>query len=408
MQKKKHMSKKATLVLSFVIAAVMWFSVSVFINPEDSRSITNVPISMGSGISSLDAMGLSVVLNRTDGVEIEVSGSRLELSALTAADFTVTPKLSGIDKAGVYTLDLVAVSNRAEVKVLSINPKTVNITVARMETETFPLSVRMAGDVPDGYFLKEMVLADTEVTVSGPAEIIEKIDNAAVVVPEAKNGEQTLPVTFLDSRGNEIDASGLELSISSTRVNVTLYKTKTVTLSATLTGMPAGLDKNTVTLSVNPGQITLVGPEEAINGISDVYNVASISMSTVTESETREFDLIFPEGVTAVDGTSSAEVSVNVAEGMIARYIDIREFTLSAYLQGFDVTVETIRLRNVKLMGSPEIVDAIVSEDIVATVVYDVTDVPQKGRYSMQVQISSPTVTGFWVVGDYEVNVEVK
>ncbi len=409
MVKKKPAGRKLLLAVSFVSAVALWLIVSVFLNPESTRTISRIPINVDSYSATLDAMGLSVVGTGAETVKVEVSGNRLDLSSLTADDFTVTPRFSGVDKAGIYTLDLSVVVNSGDgnIEVVSVSPRTVSITVARIDVVTLPLTYKVTGDVPDGYFLEGVTLADEYVRISGPADVISGISSAAVIIEEAVNGSAVLPVRLFDAQGNEITDENLELSVSRTEVSVRVLKTKVLTLVAQLVGLPGGIPNNAVTLSVAPSTITVAGPEDVINTMDDVFTVASININTVSESEVRETELTLPGGVQTVDGTSSVLVEITVAEDMIVTYVDVTNFELSPYLQGFNVTVETVRLRNVEVVGKAEVVDAITSEDIVATVMYDMSDTPQKGRYTMTVELSSPTLDGFWVVGTYEVNVKV-
>lgn len=409
MGRKKPTDRKILLAVSFVVAIALWFMVSVFLNPDSTRTIRSIPVNMSTLSATLDSMGLSLVSTSAETVSVDVSGSRIDLSTLTAEDFNVTPKISGISKAGAYTLDLTAViDDDGNVEVAAISPKSITITVARIDTEKLPLKYNVTGAVPEGYFLDSVTIADEFVTVSGPSDIVSQIETAEVTIAEVKNGTRDIPIRLLDKQGNEITDTTVTKSISATRTDMVLLKTKVLTLNAIIKDMPRLSRSNIITLSVTPATVTVAGPEETIDGMNDVLTVLEMTMSEISESSTREVELLLPEGVRTVDGTETVTVDITVNDQITVNYIDVRSFVLSEYLQDFDVTVETVRIRNVKIAGTAETVDSITSEDLIATVVYDETQIPQKGRYTMDVVISSPTYNSFWVVGEYEVSVKVE
>ena len=408
--RKKALSKRMLLIISFIAAIALWFIVSVILNPIGTRGISNIPISLSNGTATLDSLGMSVVNSSVNSVSVEVSGSRLAITGLTADDFTVTPVYSGISGAGVYTLNLAVMLKDANagIEIISFSPHTINLTVARIDTQTFPLVYKVNGDVPEGYYLESVSLSEKSVTVSGPSDVVSRIASAQVDIDELTNGISTLPVRLLDEASLEVSDENLTYDITSATVNTVLLKTKTIDLTAALTDVPSGVYSSAVTLSVEPSQVTIAGHDDIIDSIADEFTVASISLSEVTSDDVREFELSLPGEIKTIDGTTAVDVTVDVADNIIVSYIDIRDFTLSDYLQGYNVTVSTTRLRNVQLVGPADVLDEITAGDIVATVVYDETQTPQKGLYAMEVVISSPTVEGFWVAGRYEVNVKVE
>lgn len=406
---KKQTDRRILLAVSFIVAIVLWFVVSVFLNPYSTRTMRDVSVNTAPLTATLDSMGLSLVSVSAEAVSVDVSGSRIDLSTLDAEDINVTPKISGISKAGAYTLDLTAVINDdGNIEVTAITPKSITVTVARMDTVKLPLKYNVTGAVPEGYFLDSVTIADEFITVGGPADVVSRIETAEVTIADVTNGIRDIPVRLLDKQGNEITDDTLTKSVTATRTEMVLLKTKTLTLNAIIKDMPRLARSSIVTLSVTPETVTVAGPEEVIDGMNDTLTVLELSMYEIYESTVKEINLSLPEGVRTVDGTETVSVEITVADEITVNYIDVRNFVLSEYLQGFDVTVETLRIRNVKIAGTADAVDAVTSEDLIATVIYDETQIPQKGRYTMDVVITSVSPAGFWVVGEYVVNVKVE
>ncbi len=408
--KKKQADKKFMLIVSFAMAVILWFIVCVFLNPTSTRTITGIPVSMSAGTKMLEALGLDMVAGEgTDPITVDVSGNRINVSALTAADFTVTPKFNAVNKAGTYTLELTVALNNTDgnVEITAFSPKTVNITVARTETVTLPINYKV-GTVPEGYFLSSVTLQNEAVTVTGPDSLVSKVKKAEVSVTNPQNGTVSLPVVLLDAEGKEITDPSLMLSLTATDVAVSLLKTKELTLQAGLTSLTPGLPAGAVNLSVSPSTITVAGPDEAIDRLGDTYKVADIALSSVGKDEVREVPLTLPGSIGTVDGVTAVEIAVDVADNIIHSYVDLTDFALGDSLSGYDVTVTTVRLRNVQIAGTADVVDNITPADLTATVTYNSAQPLQSGRYyPMTVVITSSTQSGFWVVGEYEVNVKV-
>lgn len=245
-------------------------------------------------------------------------------------------------------------------------------------------------------------------TVTGPEQAVAKVASASVSVDSPVTGVTSLPIRLLDAQGNEVVDSSLTLSTTEVDVTVSLLKTKELTLEAGLTDLPPGVTAGVATVTLSPATVTVAGPEAVIDSLSDRYSLASIPLSSVGGDEVRTFELTLPTGVSTVDGVTSVDVSLDLADNILFSYLDITDFVLSDRLKEYDVTVTTVRLRNLQIAGTADVIDAITPGDLVATVVYNGSQPLQSGiYYPMSVAITSETVSGFWVVGEYEVNVKV-
>ena len=418
---KKKTDKRVLLIVSVLAALVLWFVVNVFINPEGDRVISNIPVSLAGGTRTLELLGLDIVSNENLAtVTVEVSGSRIAISSLTADDFLVTPRFSSVTAPGEYSLELaVTLNDRAnDVQIVSFSPRTVGITVARTETVELPLSCVVKSEIPDGYYLSSLIAADESVTVTGPDDVIKRIASASVdVTPTSSGTLSDLPIRLLDASGGEIGTENLKLSVTKTDVTVSLLKSKELTLSPTLAGYPAGMTENMVTLSVPEENrvITVAGPDDAIDALPASYPL-SVDISTVAGNETRVLPLALPSGVISIDGVQEIPLSIRVSSDIFFQDVAVSRFELSPALVNSDaeVTVVTKSLK-VRIAGSEDVIAAVNEKNLMATVLYESDQPLQKGQQSLKTLVrfrpaaeGDPSYDGqFWVIYGDDVIVKV-
>jgi len=416
----KKITRKWLFVISAVGAVVLWFVVNIFINPIGSRVLSGIPVSLGTGERTLDLLGLDLE-NKDDlgTVSVEISGSRLAISSLTADDFTVTPRLSNVTADGTYLVELLVTldNQKNDIELVSYSPRSLSLTFVRTVTKQLSLTCTVAGDVPDGYYLSSIVPADENMTVTGPAELVAQVVSASVnVSPTASGTLSALPVHLYDSDGKEIKSDNLKLSVSATDVTVSLLKTKVLTVSTSLSGYPENMAEGMVTLTVPEEYrtFTVAGDEAAIDALATVYNL-SVDIDSVIHNETRTVPLSLPSGVASIDGVAEIPLSVHISDDIFFQDVAVSRIELSPALIETDATVTvTTKMLKVRIAGSEDVIAAVTEENLVATVLYDFDQPLQKGQYSLDVAVSfyempeKPSYAGyFWVICDSDVIVKV-
>lgn len=405
-QKKK--AKRSLVLISVIAAVFIWFIVGTFINPSDTRYISGVPVQIKDS-SVLSALDLSVVEGAEQTVTVKVSGPKLAISTLTAADFTAIPRYSGISDPGVYTLDVDVTlsSGFSGVKVEEYSPNAVSVRLARLGEKTFDIGYAIEAQIPDGRVLGSVALTDTSVTVTGEQSVLDSIASAKVYIYSFDNTVQTLPIVLVNSNGDIVDTSSLTLSISQTQATATLNYIKVINLLAAISDADEYNLGNTVNRTVTPSTLTIVAAKDVIDSMSDSFIVDTVSMSEISGDSQTEIPLKLPAGVTALNGEDSVTVTTTVGS-CISKRFDVSRFIIDDSLtsENISITVNTQKISSVKIMGDANVIEAIKAEDLIARVIYTAEETPPKGRCSMTVIIT--TASGnVWAVGDYTVNVTV-
>ena len=98
-----------TMVLAIILGFVTWTIVTVFIDPQGSKIVANVPINYTSGASTYTAQGLDIVEKPDiEGVTVKVEGNSTIIGNIQNSDIMVYPSYAGVSGAGKVTLRLQA------------------------------------------------------------------------------------------------------------------------------------------------------------------------------------------------------------------------------------------------------------------------------------------------------------
>ena len=97
MQKHKILS----FLLALVVAIGLWVYAVTVVNPDDSKTISDVKVSF-IGTSELSSKKLMLTGGEDQRITVEVSGRRSDLKELSSTSLEVVADLSNIDAAGDY------------------------------------------------------------------------------------------------------------------------------------------------------------------------------------------------------------------------------------------------------------------------------------------------------------------
>lgn len=134
----------------FSVAAAfgIWFVIQDVENPRVEGRFPREP-------GSIEA----IVKNNNDSivrdmvpVSLSVDARKSDFANLRREDFEVYIDLSGAEPGGpAVSLPVRATSKRDGVRVLSVTPSTMRVTVVEAQTKEVPVTIRRTGELPAGY-----------------------------------------------------------------------------------------------------------------------------------------------------------------------------------------------------------------------------------------------------------------
>ena len=288
-----------------IIAFLIWFYVMASDSPTSEKTFQFVPVKL------VNDSGMSVLSWSATVVDVTVKGKRSALNKITEEDIEAYIDVSDVTKAGRYKRS-VEVNLPAGVSLAEVSPGNLTLEMDATTTMLIPVSLRVSDYMlEDGYELGEndAVLSVTEITVSGPENVLERIDSAQLTV---QPGYITRSITYtgelvpVDADGNEITSNYLKMQTTEATVVIPVYKYATIPLEVSC--KYGYFNESNSIITVSPSHITVKGEEDIVDSASWSYE---LDEKKITSDVTYTVDITLPHGLVNVDGTDTASISIN-------------------------------------------------------------------------------------------------
>lgn len=408
-------SKMLKILLSVTIALTLWLYVISVERTETVQNFRNVPVIL-DGESVLEDRGLKIVSDTDLTVDLELTGNRSELNKLRSSDIVVIVDLTRIYEAGEKELEY-SVTLPGTIEVVSREPQTINIEVARWVTQEVPVQLEQVGSLPDNYIVDQQnVTLDRQfITLSGPQSVVENIAMAKVTVDmtgRTESVEERVSVTLCDENGVPLDVSSVTVDTDKVLVKIPVLMVKDIQLQVSVIS-GGGLTAQDVTVSLDKTEITVSGSPAVISKLEDVLVLGTIDLSQELEGFTdRTYQVELPAGVKNLSGIEEVQVSLEMPEREIQSFdLSMEDMLDRVELQnvpdGVPVRVRENQQLTVWIRGQAKDLEKVMITDF--RIVVDLTGATQTGMYEAQILVEN--VSGVGVVSDpddpYEILVQI-
>ncbi|MDO5332144.1 MAG: CdaR family protein [Bacillota bacterium] len=307
------MERKKTLdiVISFLIALVLWFYVINIVNPQKDAQVRYVPVNI-SGVEALEERGLAIVGDLDYKVNLKIVASRNDIANLTAQDFTASADVASLNKGDTYIQVKVAAPRGITIE--DIDSENIEVVVEDFITDAKPIGVNFKNEAEG----KEVTIKHFEhdtINVCGARSDVNKVSKIIYEL-DAQNltadNYTTLSLAGqpCDKAGNIV--GGIKLLDESLKVDATVYSVKTVKLDTPIDGIPAAGELAIENYEID-SVITIKGPASVIEKISTI-TAQPISIDGITETTDYTLMPILPDGVYQVRGAKELKATVYIAE----------------------------------------------------------------------------------------------
>lgn len=394
-------------IFAIIAAIVAWFAVTVSQIPQRNRTIVNVPVSINYEGSIPQSLGLQRIGDTEFTVTVYVTGKNATVQKLTADDFIATVSLNNVNQAKDYTLpiEVTKKNENSDYVINSWSDTEVTLTFDKIVTKQFTLEISTPKlSAADGYIL-ETPYADVEdITVSGPQNVVDRIDRCVMVLDNEGELTDSLSVsgtpTLLDKNGAAVTSEYLTVEPGTVEVTVPIYRSKKLTLEPQFVNVPKGfpLEKLKYTLSQNA---IMVAAANDIVDNQDTVILGPIDFRTVDIGKEMTLDVTLPAGFINTENVTSVTITFP-SYGMTSKTFSVprSNFVFENVPAGYDAILTTSSLENVKIVGDSTIMDSLTSDDLVASI--DLSQVTaKKGQYTVPVRVYCQNRVLAWAVGEY-------
>lgn len=378
--KKVFNSKIFWMIISLICSVLLWAYVSDQEGTIVEKTYAGIRVEF-EGSDQLTGRNLSIMKSDYSSVSIRVSGTRSELAKLNASAIKAVVDVSNITQPNEVELSYeIVFPNNVDannITVLRKSPDTVNLTIVKDATKTVNIRASFDGEIAEGGVAEDIVIYPETVTVSGPEEILSKIEYAWVSFGENKTIESTYSVdtgvSFMDKDGNLLPIEETKyLNWSPRTVSVTqpILKTKEVPLSVNFIA-GGGATKDDCVYTIEPQKtLKIAGDSEIVDKINSI-EVGTIDLASFVYSDVYDFAITLPDGVQNIDGLTEVRVRVEIP-GMHTKRFVTDNISVKNVTAGYSATIDTKELEITLRSSDPEVLAKISSKDI--SVVVDLKD----------------------------------
>ncbi len=378
-----HVTKKnwGFKLLALLIAIALWAGL-ITQDPTLTREkiFTGVSVTV-SGADTLKRNGFIVTSDLEDvlsGVQMKADVPQMQYQDATAANYNVRIDLSRIRETGTQRVRLSTTNSSTYGSVTEIVPESVEVTVEEYVTRyRIPVALQVIGEAPEGYYAATPNLDPPLVAVSGPKSLVDQIARAEAVLDlstlPAREGliRTTVPFTLLDSDGNVVESSLLEVTsesvlLDSVIVEQQLYPKRTLSLSGTgiITGTPAdGYEVKSVTIT--PSVITVAGSSASLDLVDTIYPDASVSVAGAMASFTQQVKVRKTSEMSYISN-DSVTVEVEIGPAITSRTLKNIRVSLTNVGSGLNAVLSTAQA-NVTITGPQLVVENLWNSSVTLT-----------------------------------------
>lgn len=429
------------MVVSFLSAVVIWFTVAVVYSPQINKTITGIPIEVSFG-GSTDGQyhayyATAMVANA------EVSGKKYIVNQLNAASLKVSANIDSVTSSGMYTLDLIA--QEGDYDVVSISPSTISVLIDVERQKEFTVEVEpIAAQLAQLENANENLLLETSfaneanrtLKITGPETQVNKIAYAKLVAQGVSSNEQLTKskeynagIVLYDSQDNVLhDCSTkttsleyISLSYETATVMANVTMRKVVPLQWKYDGAPAN---PSVTLQEITGSqtseenfvstISIKGPVEKIQEIDHIQLEGVVDYSKIVPNDPSSYQ--FKLELPTIDPDITYDEYANVTDLYFLATVSNQGVTY----QTFDIPANLIQVTNlpaeytatvqsslkgITVMGPSSCVSTVTPEALLVEV--DASTISGVWASALKADITIINNKNCWISGRYTVVVEI-
>jgi len=286
-------------LIMLAIAILLWLYVS-------ANQVRTDTFPGAIKINTKNVPGSTVATLSEDYAELVLSADKNVWENIKPDSIDVYVDLSGLN-IGTHEVQVQAITKNNDVKIVSVKPKKIFVSIEPIINRELPISVIINGDPKDGYIVGNFSVNPETVTISGAKSVIADIDQITASIN--LSGESESFQKEIDLQVKNISENVI-LTPTKVTVNieiVTSGQNKTAGIKPTIIGSPQE-GYYISSISVDPATINISGATDSLKTITNI-STENISVDGLKNDATVTAKLSFTDGITS----SVTEVKVKIS-----------------------------------------------------------------------------------------------
>ncbi len=400
-------SPKIRLLISFIVAVCIWSVVVTFFSTDIKIVIEDVPINIEYNASYMN-LGIEVIEQNIQTVDVTVSGPRTVVGALKEDDIIVYPQFTNVRDAGTYNLALNAIkaSSVMEFQIESMSNYQMSAKFDRVIEKTFDIGADVSNiTVSNGYMIDKTYVTPGTIVVKGPEILMNELNKiTAVVEPQEIVQSAQIPakLIFTDVNDQEMDSTYFTLGQTEFTVTIPVLKQVELPVKVKFINVPSGFDTSKLDVEYSQKTIELGVPTKNADNLTE-YIIGYVDVKKLEMDSPYMFQLILPKGYKNIKNVKEVYATVS-SENMTTKKVDVKEIDILNKGQQ-DVEIITEVIKSVEIVGEKAVIDTISDKNVVAQLDMSQVSLAQ-GQQTVEVDIIIPSTNAAYAKGTYTVTIK--
>ena len=355
-------NRRATFILAFIMAVVLWAYVLGEVDPMRTVTIRDIPIRFLNETALDDE---SLVITETDYTTISVTfeAKRSLANKIKESDFHATANLKGLTQGdNIVDVELTKPSN---INLESISHEHINITTDKLIEAEKEIKVVLINESSKDTEPKILRLSEHQVNVSGAATQVNKVERVLAKLDASRvtDDPNSISADLEAVDTNDAQVEGVELDAKNIYVTAILKYLKSVDLVVPVSGRDSGSISRGYSA---PDSIVIKGSEADLEDL-DSITCEPVDISDLYENKSIPLVPILPKGIELSDESENLALEVAVYNAGVAEFdFDETYVNIVGIDENSSVKIHEIDI-NVKVKGASTVINSLTADDLMLT-----------------------------------------
>ncbi|PWH12771.1 MAG: hypothetical protein DDG60_11650 [Anaerolineae bacterium] len=309
-----------TFLLACIMALTVWVSAVTTADPDEVRAY---PRAIPLEVLGQDPR-LVIVGNIPERVNLTLRAPRSVWERITATEGQVRAllDLSGLE-AGQHRLQVQIQVAVQPVRVVSVTPQVLDVSLELLATKTLPIQLSLRGEPAIGYEAGAARIVPTEVTLVGPQSRVQQVTSVRSDLSIAgvrQDVQTTLVLRLLDANG--LVVNGVTVKPETVQVFIPITQQggyRDIAVKVNVRGQVAPGYRLT-TISVFPPVLTVYSSNpELVKNLPGYIETEPLNLNGASQDIDTRVALVLPDGVSIVgEQTVQVLIGVDAIEGSLS------------------------------------------------------------------------------------------
>lgn len=390
-------------LISGLAAIVIWLYVVDVQNPEIEKTIRGVNVSFINQ-QTIAEFGLSVVDGQNQTVDVRIKGRTRDVAGINNDNVKAVADLTGFNRTGEFSIPVQVQLPVEGLQIIDKKPYNIPVKLDKLIQMQKAVIVNYQGSPRESYSVLQAQVTPNNVTLKGPASILNTIDSLRVDINLAGQDKDIVTkqkYKIYNKNGEEIVNNSIEKDVEIVEIVCPIIQTKTVSIIPEFTGTLPNKEIAIAKTEVLPSVVKISSRSQGIDKITSI-STQPINLSTIEDTTELDVSIRIPSGVQLAEQVSSVKVRINI-EKQVSRTItvSVQDINIINVPEDFSYRLLTKSL-DVVVKGIQSKVDAIKAADLHASI-----DMKNAAEGQHDLPVNFTTNSGVDIVGSYMATVSL-